>query len=75
MAWFEFDESGVESSESKITTPCPVCGRQHITVFRLRHLSDSIFRKVGQYYRYAKHFDYGRDKQCSNSDKNPDWGG
>jgi hypothetical protein len=57
-----------------ITTACPQCGRQHVTVFKLRHISDSFFRKLGEFYQYSKHAD-DDGQECSNSGKSPDWGG
>jgi len=56
-----------------ITTTCPVCGREHITVFRLRHISDDFFRRVGLYYRYARHFNWRRMRWCTNSERAPNW--
>ena len=45
-------------------TRCPQCGRKHITVFRLRHVSDSFFVQLGHYFRYARHFDFPRLRWC-----------
>ena len=54
-------------------TRCPQCGRKHITVFRLRHVSDSIFVQLGHFFRYAKHFDFARLRWCPNSGQHPNW--
>ncbi|HEV8666325.1 MAG TPA: hypothetical protein VN665_00560 [Candidatus Paceibacterota bacterium] len=57
-----------------ITTPCPQCGRQHVTVFKLRHLKDAFFHRLGEFYAYADHT--GLDNEtCTNSGKSPNWGG
>ena len=70
IAWF-----GSAKSDAKYTlrTRCPQCGRNHITVFRLRHVSDSIFVQLGQFFRYAKHFDFPRLRWCPNSGRHPNW--
>jgi len=52
---------------------CPQCGRKHITVFRLRHVSDSFFVQLGYFFRYARHFDFARLRWCSNSGQPPNW--
>jgi hypothetical protein len=54
-------------------TRCPQCGRKHITVFRLRHVSDSFFGQVGDFFRYARHFDFPRLRWCPNSGQHPNW--
>lgn len=54
-------------------TRCPQCGRKHITVFRLRHVSDSLFLHLGHYFRYARHLNFQRLRWCSNSGQHPDW--
>jgi hypothetical protein len=51
---------------------CPQCGRKHITVFRLRHVSDSFFLQLGDYFRYARHLNFQRLRWCDNSDQHPD---
>jgi len=56
-----------------VTAACPVCGRQHITVFKLRHYSDSLFSNLGNFYRYAKHLDSSGNFWCSNSEQSPNW--
>jgi hypothetical protein len=56
-----------------VRTRCPQCGRKHITVFRLRHVSDSIFSHLGYFFRYAKHFDFRRLRWCTNSEQHPKW--
>jgi hypothetical protein len=56
-----------------VSTRCPQCGRKHITVFRLRHVSDSFFVQLGQFFRYAKHFDFYRLRWCPNSGRHPNW--
>jgi hypothetical protein len=56
-----------------VRTRCPQCGRKHITVFRLRHVSDSIFVELGHFYRYARHFDFLRLRWCPNSGQHPNW--
>ena len=62
-------------SDAKYTvrTRCPQCGRRHITVFRLRHVSDSFFVQLGHFFRYAKHFDFQRLRWCANSGQPPKW--
>jgi len=40
-----------------VRTRCPQCGRKHITVFRVRHVSDSFFLQLGHFFRYARHVD------------------
>jgi len=56
--------AGLETEKSKakytVRTRCPQCGRKHITVFRLRHVSDSFFLQLGHFFRYARHFDFLR---------------
>jgi hypothetical protein len=56
-----------------VRTRCPQCGRKHITVFRLRHVSDSFFVQLGHFFRYAKHFDFQRLRWCTNSGRHPKW--
>jgi hypothetical protein len=58
-----------------ISTACPQCGRQHTTVFKLRHIKDSFFRRLGEFYAFAEHEDPKNNERCDNSGKNPDWGG
>jgi len=59
-----------------ITTPCPQCGRQqHVTRLKLRHISDSFFQRLGEFYAYVDHEDPNRKEQCANSGKSPNWGG
>jgi len=67
--------SGAAKSHAKYTmrTRCPRCGRKHITVFRLRHVSDGFFVQLGQFFRYAKHFDFPRLRWCPNSGQHPNW--
>ena len=66
---------GASKSDAKYTMRgrCPHCGRNHITIFRLRHVSDSLFLHLGHFFRYARHFDFYRLRWCTNSDKHPDW--
>ena len=47
--------------------------RKHITVFRLRHISDSFFAQLGHFFRYARHFDFRRLRRCTNSGQHPNW--
>ena len=47
--------------------------RKHITVFRLRHVSDGIFVQLGHFFRYARHFDFPRLRWCPNSGRHPNW--
>jgi hypothetical protein len=54
---------------------CPRCGRKHITVLRLRHVSDSLFLHLGDYFHYARHLNFQRLRWCPNSGRNPDWRG
>ena len=56
-----------------IRAKCPQCGRQHITVFRLRHVSDGFFVQLGQFFRFAKHIDFRRLRWCANLGQHPDW--
>jgi hypothetical protein len=56
-----------------VRTRCPQCGRKHITVFRLRHVSDSLFLQLGHHFRYARHLDIQRLRWCINSGQHPDW--
>ncbi len=58
----------------RVRTRCPECGRRHVTVFRLRHISDNFFMHLGAFYRYAWHFDFRRRRLCKNSGQCPDWG-
>jgi hypothetical protein len=62
------------SSDAKYTmrVRCPQCGRRHITVFRLRHVSDGWFLQLGQYFRYARHLNFQRLRWCANSGRHPD---
>jgi hypothetical protein len=69
-AWIETAKSGAEYT---VRTRCPQCGRKHITVFRLRHVSDSFFVQLGHFFRYAKHFDFRRLRRCTNSGQHPNW--
>ena len=69
-AWLETAKSGVEYT---MRTRCPQWGRKHITVFRLRHVSDSFFVQLGHFFRYARHFDFQRLRWCSNSGQHPNW--
>lgn len=58
-----------------ISTACPECGReQHVTPLKLRHHSDSFFRRLGELYEYVRHDD-ADGKECPNSGKSPNWGG
>ena len=70
ITWF-----GSAKSDAKyiMRTRCPQCGRKHITVFRLRHVSDSFFLQLGHFFRYAKHFDFSRLRWCPNSGRHPNW--
>ena len=70
LAWLRLAKSDVKYT---VRARCPQCGRKHITVFRLRHVSDSLFLQLGQFFRYARHFDYQRLRWCSNSGQHPDW--
>lgn len=72
LAWFGFDKPA-PAAEYSVIAKCPVCGRQHITVFRLRHISDSLWVRIGQSFRYAAHFDFRRMRRCANSGRNPKW--
>jgi hypothetical protein len=70
ITWF-----GSAKPDAKYTmrTRCPQCGRKHITVFRLRHVSDSFFVQLGHFFRYARHFDFPRLRWCPNSGRHPNW--
>jgi len=69
IAWSE------SKSDAKYTmrARCPRCGRKHITVFRLRHVSDGFFVQLGFFFRYARHFDFSRMRWCPNSGQHPNW--
>ena len=56
-----------------VRTRCPQCGRKHVTVFRLRHVSDSLFVHLGHFFRYARHFDFLRLRWCTASGQHPTW--
>jgi len=53
-------EPAKSDAKYSVRTRCPQCGRKHITVFRLRHVSDSFFLQLGHFFRYARHFDFLR---------------
>jgi hypothetical protein len=69
-AWLETAKSNAEYT---VRARCPQCGRKHITVFRLRHVSDSFYVQLGHFFRYAKHFDFQRLRWCTNSGQHPNW--
>jgi len=71
VGWLEMAKSG---SKYAVRTCCPQCARKHITVFRLRHVSDSFFVHLGHFFRYARHFDFQRLRWCTNSGQHPNWG-
>jgi len=56
-----------------VQSRCPQCGREHITTWRLRHISDSMFARIGEFFRYEVHDDLV-GAQCANSNQHPDWG-
>jgi hypothetical protein len=58
-------ETAKSGAEYTVRTRCPQRGRKHITVFRLRHVSDSFFVQLGHVFRYAKHFDFLRLRWCT----------
>ena len=70
LASLEANKSGAKYT---VRTRCPQCGREHITVFRLRHVSDSFFVQLGHFFRYARHFDFQRLRWCTNSGRHPKW--
>jgi hypothetical protein len=70
LAWLELAKFDAKYT---VRTRCPQCGRKHITVFRLRHVSDSCFVQLGDFFRYAKHFDFQRLRWCTNSGQHPNW--
>jgi hypothetical protein len=70
MAWFK---SAKSDAKYTMRTRCPQCGREHITVFRLRHVSDSFFVQLGHFFHYAQHFDFQRLRWCPNSGHHPNW--
>jgi hypothetical protein len=47
MAWFK---SAKSDAKYTMRTRCPQCGREHIIVFRLRHVSDSFFVQLGHFF-------------------------
>jgi len=63
----------VEEVAYTVEARCPKCGRDHITVFKLRHVSDSLFEAFDKFFRYATHDD-ADGAPCSNSAKHPNWG-
>jgi len=69
----ERSQSGKSGAKYTVRTRCPQCGREHITVFRLRHVSDSIFAHLGYFFRYRRHFDFRRFRWCTNSGQHPNW--
>lgn len=69
-AWLETTKFGAQYT---VRTHCPQCGRKHITVFRLRHVSDNLFVQLGQFFRYARHFDFLRLRWCTSSGQHPNW--
>ena len=70
LASLEPKKSGAKYT---VRTRCPQCGREHITVFRLRHVSDSFFVQLGHFFLYARHFDFQRLRWCTNSGQHPKW--
>src|SRR5262245_36988393 len=70
LAWLELAKFDAKYT---VRTRCPQCGRKHITVFRLRHVSDSCFVQLGHFFRYARHFDFQRLRWCTNSGQHPNW--
>lgn len=62
-----------EETKYAVTTRCPQCGRDHITAWRLRHVSDSLFAVIGDFFRYARH-DISEGVPCPSSVQRPDWG-
>jgi hypothetical protein len=69
-AWLQTTKFGPEYT---VRTRCPQCGRKHVTVFRLRHVSDSLFVHLGHFFRYARHFDFLRLRWCAASGQHPTW--
>jgi len=67
-------ESAKSDADYTVRTRCPQCGRNHITVLRLRHVSDSFFVQLGHFFRYTRHFDFQRLRWCINSGRHPNWG-
>lgn len=75
LAWFSDRQEEIpEYAKYAVTGRCPQCGREHITIFRLRHISDSFFARLGEFFRYAEH-ERPDGATCENSDKPPEWGG
>jgi hypothetical protein len=70
LVWLELAKFDAKYT---VRTRCPQCGRKHITVFRLRHVSDSCFVQLGHFFRYARHFDFQRLRWCTNSGQHPNW--
>lgn len=67
-----------EETKYSVTSRCPQCGREHITVFKLRHISDEMMDrlvslKLGDFFRYEVHDDLV-GARCLNSAQHPDWG-
>ena len=50
-AWLETTKFGAQYT---VRTHCPQCGRKHITVFRLRHVSDNLFVQSGAIFPLRK---------------------
>ncbi len=67
-----------EEVKYSVQTRCPKCQREHITVFRLRHISDEMLRKLsdlklGDFFCYTVHTDL-QGATCANSAQHPNWG-
>ncbi len=61
-----------EETDYSVKAKCPKCNREHITVFKLRHISDSVFASLSSFFRYEEHRkENGR--RCPNSFKPPQW--
>jgi len=70
------DETNEEVQYS-VQTRCPKCGREHITAFRLRHISDEMLKqlmslRLGDFFCYAVHTD-PQGATCPNSTQHLEW--
>lgn len=74
LSWFGEDKPQKPDHKYTVTGRCPQCGREHVTIFRLRHLSDSLFGQLGRFFQYAAH-ETPDGATCENSGKSPEWGG
>lgn len=60
-------------SQYSITTTCPACHRNKVTVYRLKHVAERMSMRVGEFFKYSYHLDTQNKMQCPNSGKHPAW--